>query len=324
LPDGDSVITVDPGKTFGLTIGNSITVQAIGRIGVNRGTIINNGTITTFDGALFIYGSVTNNGIMTSNAGDALDLPTNGFTNNGSISVDGIFTADAPNEAMNNGRVTVSRGGTADFTSGYVQNGGAVTTVNGTMNITRNGNAVMGVLNGGMVNGAGVINGGAVNMGIVAPGNPRRNVPDGGLSSGYLNYNPGLLTMNGDYQQPAEGALAIQIDGSDFGIGQYSRLTVTGHSSISGDLDVSLGFTPRQSDEFTILTSAGGINGYFLDAVPDHNGIGHLSFDGGEFDVIYNSTSIVLDDYQTPEPGTLLLVGTSALAIGGFLRKRSR
>ena len=264
-----------------------------------------------------------------------MNLRTAGFTNNGSLDIAGSATVSAPTEAVNTGNVIVHPIGTASFSSGYVQNGAAaVTTVDGTMNITKNGRPAMGVLNGGAVNGTGTINGGAVNQGIVAPGNPKGGNLKGQALTDF-GVTPGMLTLNGDYAEQSDGGLAIQINGTSFdpsdGIFDYSQLSVTGHSSIAGDLGVSLGFVPQYNDAFTILTSTGGLDGIFEGAMPVLNGdVGYLYAGGGRFDVVYNWSlngpgSVVLTDFvsvPTPEPGSLFLFGSGFVCLSALLRRR--
>jgi hypothetical protein len=144
-----------------------------------------------------------------------------------------------------------------------------------------------------------------------------------------------MLSINGDYQQQAGGALAIEIDGTRFDTGQgifdYSRLAVSGDSSIAGGLAVSLGFMPQYADRFTILASTDGLEGDFANALPlDGSNIGDLTADGYSFNVVYNWSaggygSVVLTDFVpvlTPEPSSLFLLGSGVLCLSAFLRKR--
>ncbi len=95
------------------------------------------------------------------------------------------------------------------------------------------------VVLGGSVGGGGAIGGDLNNSGgTVAPGN-----------------SPGILTVNGDYTQGADGTLAIQLAGLTLGV-EYDQLKVLGGATLDGTLAVSLlgGFMPSLADAFTVLT----------------------------------------------------------------------
>ena len=53
--------------------------------------------------------------------------------------------------------------------------------------------------------------------------------------------------------------------------------------------------------------------------------LGEYLGDGEKFDVIYNPTNVMLDvvpSGPTPEPGSLLLLGSGVICLSAFLRKR--
>ena len=109
----------------------------------------------------------------------------------------------------------------------------ALNTGNGTVSATA-----------GVVAGSGVIGGDLTNSGAtVAPGN-----------------SPGILTVDGNYNQTSGGTLAIEIGGTQAGM-EYDVLNVLGDASLAGTLDVSLidGFTPGGGDTFKVLTAGGDL-----------------------------------------------------------------
>ncbi len=108
-----------------------------------------------------------------------------------------------------------------------------------------------------------------------------------------------VLEIGYNYTQDAIGTLKIAIAGRD-PVSQYSHLRVNkdgyGQVSLNGILDVDLvnGFVPDYEDEFTII-SAQNISGTFSNAVSKY------VFDGGNFDVIYNTESydsVILTHYN--------------------------
>jgi hypothetical protein len=109
-----------------------------------------------------------------------------------------------------------------------------------------------------------------------------------------------VLEIGYNYTQDATGTLKIAVAGRD-PVSQYSHLRVTdpnyGQVSLDGFLDVDLigGFVPDYGDEFTII-AAQNISGTFINAVSKY------VFEGGSFDVIYNTDSydsVILTHYST-------------------------
>ena len=129
------------------------------------------------------------------------------------------------------GTVTVEAGATF-LTGNYTQTGGT-TTVDGTL--TAN-NTVF--LNGGLLTGGGTINGNVTNAAELLPGD-----------------SPGVLTINGNYTQTADGTLDIEIGGPTAGT-QYDRLAISGTAALAGTLNVIIlnGFVPTPGTAFQVLT----------------------------------------------------------------------
>ena len=95
---------------------------------------------------------------------------------------------------------------------------------------------------GGTISGSGTIGGSVTNSGgTTAPGN-----------------SPGMLTIDGHYNQGSDGTLAIQIGGTEPGL-EHDVLQVLGNASLAGTLHVSLygDFTPSGGDAFKVLTAGG-------------------------------------------------------------------
>ncbi len=121
-------------------------------------------------------------------------------------------------------------------------------------------------LRGGTLRGSGTVAGEVISQGTISPGS-----------------SAGLITIQGSFDQLAQGTLEIDIGGNT-PITQYDRVAVSGLVTVNGTLDVDLfnGYTPYLHQLFTIMTGQ-DITGEFATV----NSVFAV-------DVIYNSTSIVL------------------------------
>ncbi len=90
----------------------------------------------------------------------------------------------------------------------------------------------------------------------------------GTLAPGDLG-TAGRTAINGSYQLGASGILNIDLGGitqaTAFQTGQYDYLTVSGTTTLAGNLTVKLigGFTPANATTFTVLNSTGTLSGAF-------------------------------------------------------------
>lgn len=84
--------------------------------------------------------------------------------------------------------------------------------------------------------------------------------------SGMPGTSPGMLTINGAFEQNAGGVIEVEIGGSEAGV-SYDRLCVAGTTALGGRLRLNqlAGFVPAQTDTFVILT-AGQVTGRFSNA----------------------------------------------------------
>ncbi|PYS26197.1 MAG: hypothetical protein DMF75_22535 [Acidobacteria bacterium] len=75
--------------------------------------------------------------------------------------------------------------------------------------------------------------------------------------------SPGLITIEGDYQQTADGVLRMEAAGLNDG--QFDVLHVTGSTSLGGTLDVRFlnGYLPRTGDVIPFLKLDGTVTGSF-------------------------------------------------------------
>lgn len=101
----------------------------------------------------------------------------------------------------------------------------------------------------GSLNGSGIVAGKLTNNATVAPGN-----------------TPGIITVNGNYEQSSNGTLDIEMTGPNSATADYDRLLVNGTVTLAGTLNISLsGFTPATGNTFNIIDNDGidAISGTF-------------------------------------------------------------
>jgi hypothetical protein len=176
------------------------------------------------------------------------------------------------NLAGNSGAFTLQNGRsftrTGDFSNtGTVTVLGSTFAVNGTFSQT-GGATILGAratlsatggvtILGGLLSGTGTVNADVINAAEV----------DVGASGA-----PGVLTINGNYMQTADGVLHIDIGGSLPGT-QFDQLVIVRQATLGGTLNVNLinSFSPKSGDSFKILTFAGSA-GSFATVNIDQNG----------------------------------------------------
>jgi hypothetical protein len=143
----------------------------------------------------------------------------------------------------------------------------SVLRIDGTMDIGNpaggpGGGAV--ALAGARIEGAGSINvnpnGALIGAGTINLCSVCR-VDQGGLISPGLS--PGLLTINGNYNQLSSGVLIIEVAG--LAPGQFDVLAVNGDVTLGGTLEVRFldGFLPRQGDRIEFLNLSGSLSNNF-------------------------------------------------------------
>jgi hypothetical protein len=119
-------------------------------------------------------------------------------------------------------------------------------------------------LQAGTLSGVGTV-GASVNAsgGTVAPGN-----------------SPGMLTIDGNYNQGSGGTLAIEIGSTQAEV-DYDVLNILGDASLAGTLSVSLidGFTPSGGNTFKVLTASGELTDLGLTLGGPDAGLFSMSID---------------------------------------------
>jgi T5SS/PEP-CTERM-associated repeat protein len=199
--------------------------------------------------------NVTGGGIVNSGAVQLAVLPNDV----GNVTVDASTWTNA-------GNFDVGVAGTAKLT---VTNGGTVSSGD-TISV-----GPRGVIQGNSHVAANVRNGG-----IVAPGLDPAIVQSTMIAT---------LHVDGDYTQTSAGALAIQLAATT----NLDKLSITGHATLAGELDVSNfnGFLPTAGQTFDLLTAAGGVSGHFTSFdLPSLLTGGHGPF----WTILYTNTDVIL------------------------------
>ena len=189
-----------------------------------------------------------------------------GTTNDRKVFLDGVQVASltASVEARFSGLLAIGRQGNAE-TAGEYWNGlideatilsralsaneiadlaaATSSTVSGSTLIIPAGKIVgtVNVTGSGSLNGSGIVAGKLTNNATVSPGN-----------------SPGIITVDGNYEQGSTGTLNIELGGTTAGT-QYDQLDVNGTVTLAGSLNRSLinGFNPAVGNTFTIIDNDG-------------------------------------------------------------------
>jgi Lamin Tail Domain len=146
----------------------------------------------------------------------------------------GICGASGSIEVAGQGRLERAGAGTTTFSS-PVANGGTIAIGDGQ---TFRFDAGLKLTAGGSLVGNGTAHGEVTNAGgRVAPG-----------------ASAGMLTIDGDYIQEAQGTLAVELNGP--GTGDFDRLVVASGARLAGTVAITAGFDPAPATGLQILSSA--------------------------------------------------------------------
>lgn len=209
------------------------------------------------------------------------------FDNFGVVNVSGGLTLFSIGPISNSGGFHLSNGGRLDLIPGapYTHVGSAVVAGSGTFAVDSNASGSIDMMDV------------FTNSAVVRPGD-----------------SPGILTIDGNYEQTALGSLEIEIGGLTAGT-QHDRLVVNGNATLAGRLDLPLinAFTPSVNDEVTILTAGGSISGGFdsIHVTDLPNGIAQR--------LVYNASDVRVQ-FVTPTTATFTATGATvswATAFGG-------
>lgn len=226
-----AVLTGGAGGVNDLTFSSNATVQGSGFIGdtyYGEGAlrVTNQGLIHANEAANSItIQAFASNDTQFTNAGGTLRA-----SNGGTLYFLGVSTI-----ANNGGTMQAAPNSTISGQGGQflAQSSGTIDLNDGTFDFPSGLD-----LNGGQLIGSGTFKGPIRNNGgTVAPG-----------------HSPGLMTVNGDYTQGANGVLNLEIGGTTAGT-EYDQLKVNGTAALGGTLNISLinGFRPAVGDVFQLI-----------------------------------------------------------------------
>jgi hypothetical protein len=345
LQNGKTTSVTPSGGT--LTLASTSTLEVSGASGLTVNGNLTNKTTRFYTGypngggnTLTVNGGFTNSGTVYmygntfGGVGDTLKV-TGTLTNSSGATLDLVANSkDVANVgALSNSGTVYINGGTALNVTGtglkFTQTAGT-TTVDGTL--TANGGITF---SGGSAFGSGTITGKVTSSGtIIAPG-------DSSTATG-------ILTDKGAYTQNSAGVLDINIGGTTAGT-QFDRLTISGAASLNGALNVAEinGFTPTVGQTFDIINFASEAGTFSY--CNGHSGGTTCTINSTEhFLVEYNVTNVTLKVVagastvtpgsisgatgwassaqaanQTPEPSTLLMLGSGLLLLAHYARSRA-
>ena len=278
-------------ETHGSSTGtNTSLVFNVNNSGGSLGTLLINGGLTLADG-----GSATGANAATVSTGGVIYLQS------GNLTLGSITARTSETDTFN-----LQNGGTLLVN-------GAVAAASATTGQVRTFNWV-----GGQLTAATITTGSGFNVPAGGGISPTAVVQTSGTLAPGGSGTAGRITINGNYQLSGSGALGIELggatQGSGFQTGQYDYLTVTGSSTLSGGLVVSLinNFTPTAAQTFTIVNSTLGLSSSFSNVV---SGTVTTVDGASNFNVNVVGNTLVLTNYQRrifpptitvpPVPGTV-------------------
>lgn len=230
---GNGTTTVDTTSTF--TLGTSAYTQ--NDFTLDSQTLVNNTTanwnkrdLTLANSAQFVNNGTFNANATTTMTGGA----TESFVNNGYFFKKTAGTTTTMNVPFTNNGTVETVSGTLVLQQGIDNGEDAVIDLGGGT-LDPGDTLILEV--GGSLIGSGTLAANLVNSGTVSPGN-----------------SAGIITVEGDYTQQAEGTLEIELGGTTPGTG-HDQLVVTGTATMNGTLNVTLlpGYTPQAGDTFFII-----------------------------------------------------------------------
>ncbi len=318
-------ITIEAGATFeiGSLPGGSSAIYGNATITNSGGLVLNNGSldasqINNVGAGSFIFnrGSLSLASLNIGNTGllgQTVSLDASRNINAGNLNIEAgsrleiTGGSSRATNLTNQGVVVVGASGQLSGNT-YVQDQAvAVTTVDGVLSANV-------VISDGQLNGSGTITGSLSNAGNFNPGN-----------------SPGLLSVNGDFTQSANGTLTIELGGLLSG-SEFDIVDVGGTANLAGTLNLDLfdlgggPFTPGLGDTFDFLTAetiTGGFDLLTLAALG--NGLGwQLDYLYDEIGTIDVARMTVVSVSAVPVPAAVWLFGSGLIGLIGMAKRKAR
>jgi hypothetical protein len=168
--------------------------------------------------------------------------------------------------------------GTFGFGGGIFNNGGTLAVTDSTLSGNNGG------FGGGIYNRTADTSGGTLTItNSTLSGNTASGAGSGIYNDAMLAVR-GLVTIDGDYFQTADGRLDVRIGGLTAGT-DYDQLVVNGFATLDGTLTLTLtnGYQPQPGDQFQPLLFGSG-SGTFAQYTGDSGGFSFLyAYDDGGF-----------------------------------------
>jgi len=270
---GIGALSFDGGTLEALAAGGGIGSTKVVTLNAGGGTFLaDTGTTSTLGGSIGGVGSLTKigAGILVLTGVNTYGGGTN--FNGGILAVDSDSNLGAGPLSFNGGTLEALAAG-AGITSikAVTLNAGGGTFLADTGTISTLGGGISGVgsltkdgLGTLALTGANTYSGGTIlSNGILVVGSPRAlGVGNVLVKGGILTTDPQAINVAGNYTQSG-GTLLLHVGGAN--AGQYDRLSVGGHASLGGTLQVVAlsGFQLAQGDQLTLVSAGGGIQGTF-------------------------------------------------------------
>ena len=211
--------------------------------------------------------------------------PRGGLTNSGTLFKTDTNATEITRLLHNRGAIRLAAGSLNVRNGPFLQTAGALTLAGGRLTASPSAGSTAdysATFRGGVLEGAGALLASSVtNQARITPGLADQPV-------GILDLQIGTHPVFSIYQQTADGTLAIDVRGTDPGIG-HDQLRVSGRAQLDGTLEVTPapGFDPPVGQEFVILTCATRAGTFSRVTGPPLPGT-------KRFEVVYEATQVKL------------------------------